>query len=193
MDGKVKVYGPGDNPPIEGVVPKAWRDGVTDENGQVERISYELCADHTAGALRRQEIWVVGAGRWRDPEEDLPSNFEDNRDVHYAALGKLLQAQEFVEDLKRRSAIEVVFYGKDGKLTGADQENVSMLALHLLQSCLIYINTLLLQRVLDDPVWTKKLTPEDRRGLNALFWTNVNPYGRFQLNMDTRLDLDLVG
>ena len=67
------------------------------------------------------------------------------------------------------SANEVVFYGKDGKLTGADQEHVevSMLALHLLQSCLVYINTLLLQRVLDDPAWAAKLTPEDRRGLNA--------------------------
>lgn len=569
VDSKVKVYGPGDNPPIEGVVPKAWRDGVTDENGQVERISYELCVlIALREALRRREIWVVGAGRWRDPEEDLPLNFEDNRDVHYAALGKPLQAQEFVEDLKRRhratldtlntamvkgttggvkittksgqpwitvpkleklpepqnlaalkaevarrwgtidlldmlkntdqftdftsefvsvatrealpkdklqrrllmclfalgtnmgiralvatgqhaedegalrrvrashitrenmrraivsvvnatfaardprwwgkatttasdskrfgswdsnlmtrfharygsngimiywhvekgrvciysqikdtsssevasmiegllrhctdaeieanytdthgasvvgfaftellgfrllprlknigaiklyspdapastwpqlskvivnrpinwdlitqqydqmvkyataprlgtaqaeqmlrrftkgggpknptylameelgrvvrtifagkfltsedlrreihgglqvvenwnSANEVVFYGKDGKLTGADQEHVevSMLALHLLQSCLVYINTLLLQRVLDDPVWAAKLTREDRRGLNALFWTNVNPYGRFQLDMDTRLDLGLT-
>jgi hypothetical protein len=57
---------------------------------------------------------------------------------------------------------------------------------------LVYINTLLLQRVLDDPAWAKKLTHEDRRALNALFWTNVNPYGRFQLDMDTRLDLDLA-
>jgi hypothetical protein len=31
-----------------------------------------------------------------------------------------------------------------------------------------------------------------RRALNALFWTNVNPYGRFQPDMDTRLDLDLA-
>jgi hypothetical protein len=67
-----------------------------------------------------------------------------------------------------------------------------MLALHLLQSCLVYINTLLLQRVLDDPKWTKRLAKEDRRALNALFWTHVNPYGRFQLDMDTRLDLDLA-
>jgi TnpA family transposase len=93
------------------------------------------------------------------------------------------------------SANEVVFYGKDGKLTGPDREHVevSMLALHLLQSCLVYINTLLLQRVLDDPTWAGKLTVEDRRALNALFWTNVNPYGRFQLDMDTRLNLDLAG
>jgi TnpA family transposase len=93
------------------------------------------------------------------------------------------------------SANEVVFYGKDGKLTGPDRETVevSMLALHLLQSSLVYINTLLLQRVLADPKWAKKLTEDDRRGLNALFWTNVNPYGKFRLDLDSRLNLDLAG
>jgi TnpA family transposase len=92
------------------------------------------------------------------------------------------------------SANEAIFYGKDGMLTGPDREHaeVSMLALHLLQSCLVYVNTLLLQKVLDDPAWAKRLTPEDRRGLNALFWSHVNPYGRFRLDMDTRLDLDLA-
>ncbi|MEV4249990.1 hypothetical protein AB0J63_42100 [Streptosporangium canum] len=29
----------------------------------------------------------------------------------------------------------------------------------------------------------------DRRGLTALFWPNVNPYGTFHLDMDKRLDL----
>ena len=65
-----------------------------------------------------------------------------------------------------------------------------MLALHLLQSSLVFINTLLIQRVLDDPVWEKRLTAEDRRALSALFWSHVNPYGRFRLDMGKRLDLD---
>jgi hypothetical protein len=33
------------------------------------------------------------------------------------------------------------------------------------------------------------LSDEDRRGLTALFWSNVNPYGTFRLDMDKRLDL----
>jgi Tn3 transposase DDE domain len=55
-----------------------------------------------------------------------------------------------------------------------------------------YVNPRLLQRVLDDPTWANRLTPEDRRALNALFWAHVNPYGRFRLDMTTRLDLDLA-
>ncbi|MFI9308791.1 hypothetical protein [Streptomyces triculaminicus] len=37
-------------------------------------------------ALRRREIWVPGANRWQNPEDDLPPDFEDNRDVHYEAI-----------------------------------------------------------------------------------------------------------
>ena len=48
-----------------------------------------------------------------------------------------------------------------------------MLALHLLQSALVHVNTPLLQRNLAEPAWAKKLTDEDRRGLPALFWSNI--------------------
>ncbi|MFE5028180.1 hypothetical protein ACFRAO_33945 [Streptomyces sp. NPDC056656] len=47
--------------------------------------------------------------------------------------------------------------------------------------------------VLTEPAWAKKLSDEDRRGLTALFWSNVNPYGTFRLDMDKRLDLGLTG
>ncbi len=85
----------------------------------------------------------------------------------------------------------VIFYGKDGDLTGPDREHaeVSMLALHLLQSALVHVNTLLLQAVLEDPEFHDLLDDIDRRALSPLFWTHINPYGRFHLDMDTRLDL----
>ncbi|MDN3057063.1 Tn3 family transposase [Streptomyces sp. SRF1] len=91
------------------------------------------------------------------------------------------------------SANTVLHYGKDGALTGPDKEHAetSMLALHLLQSSLVHINTLLLQQVLAEPAWASKLTDEDRRGLTALFWSNINPYGTFRLDMDKRLELPL--
>ncbi|WP_234437140.1 transposase [Streptomyces maremycinicus] len=91
------------------------------------------------------------------------------------------------------SANTVLHYGKDGALTGPDKEHAetSMLALHLLQSSLVHINTLLLQQVLAEPVWASRLTDEDRRGLTALFWSNINPYGTFHLDMDKRLELPL--
>jgi hypothetical protein len=50
-------------------------------------------------------------------------------------------------------------------------------------------NTLLLQQVLAEPAWAKKLSDEDQRGLTALCWSNINPYGTFLLDMDKRIDL----
>ena len=72
-----------------------------------------------------------------------------------------------------------LFYGKDGDLTGDDKEGqeVSMLALHLLQSSLVHVNTLLMQQVLAEPKWADLLTEADRRALSPLWWTHVNPYG----------------
>jgi TnpA family transposase len=84
-----------------------------------------------------------------------------------------------------------IYYGKDSDLTGPDREHaeVSMLALHLLQSSLVYVQTLLLQTVLEDPTFRDLMGENERRGLSALFWTNINPYGRFMLDMNRRLDL----
>lgn len=90
------------------------------------------------------------------------------------------------------SANGIVFYGKEDDFVGPDKEHqeVSMLALHLLQAALVHVNTLLVQRVLSEPAWAQRLTDEDRRGLTALFWSNVRPYGSF--DMDRRLDFDLA-
>ena len=88
---------------MEGVVPPEWREAVVDEKGCVERIPYELCVlSALRDAIRRREVWAVGARKWRNPEEDLPADFEENRDVHYGALGQPLDPTPFVEGLKGR-------------------------------------------------------------------------------------------
>lgn len=66
-----------------------------------------------------------------------------------------------------------------------------MLALHLLQAALVHVNTIV-QRVLADRAWAARLTDEDRRGLSPLFWAHVNPYGKFTLDMDRHLHLELA-
>jgi len=72
----------------------------------------------------------------------------------------------------------------------AEHVEVSALALHLLQSSLVLINTRLLDRVLEEPVWAQRMTKHDRRGLSPLFWSNVALYGRWHLDMDQRIDFD---
>ena len=92
------------------------------------------------------------------------------------------------------SANGFIFFGKGGEVASnrLDDQEVSVHALHLLQACLVYVNTLMLQRVLSEPEWMARMTPADRRGLTPLVWGHVSPYGAFDLDMDARLDLDAV-
>jgi Tn3 transposase DDE domain len=68
----------------------------------------------------------------------------------------------------------------------------TLLCLHLLQLSLVYINTLMIQQVLSQPEWMQRIQPEDLRGLTPLIYTHVNPYGRFQLDLKERLELDVL-
>jgi TnpA family transposase len=92
------------------------------------------------------------------------------------------------------SANSDLFYGSAGTLKGKDRESqeISMLALHLLQSALVFVNTLLIQNVLRDTDWAGRLTIADRRGLSPLFWTHANLYGRIDIDMDRHIDLGLA-
>ncbi len=88
-------------------------------------------------------------------------------------------------------ANDFVFFAKRGELASNRREDheVSMLSLHLLQNCLVYINTLMMQRILERPDWMRRMTPVDLRALTPLVWEHVNPYGRFELDMESRLAL----
>jgi TnpA family transposase len=82
------------------------------------------------------------------------------------------------------SANGFILYGKGGDIATNRREDqeLTMLSLHLLQLCLVYINTLMVQRILGEPHWKQRLTPEDRRGLTPLMYHHVTPYGLFRLN-----------
>jgi TnpA family transposase len=58
--------------------------------------------------LRCKEIWVTGAGRWCNPDEDLPKDFEARRGEHYGELRKPLDPREFVDQLREEMTAELV-------------------------------------------------------------------------------------
>ncbi|MEK4787976.1 MULTISPECIES: Tn3 family transposase [Bacillus] len=96
------TYNEADYIPIEGVVKPAWIDTVIDkETNRINRMNYEICVlQALRERLRCKEVWVVGADRYRNPEEDLPEDFEQNREKHYEALQKPLEAQTLIQELK---------------------------------------------------------------------------------------------
>jgi len=92
------------------------------------------------------------------------------------------------------SANAFIFYGKHSEIATnqlAEQE-LSVLSLHLLQICLVYVNTLMIQEVLAEEQWFTRLEQEDFRALTPLLYHHVNPYGLFELDMQSRLPLQMA-
>lgn len=86
-----------------------------------------------------------------------------------------------------------IFYGYSGEMATnqPSEQLLAVLSLHLLQVCLIYINTLMLQQVLSSPSWEGKLTQTDRRALTPLIYSHINPYGTFELDLGKRLKIEV--
>ncbi len=62
---------------------------------------YEICVwQALRDRLRCKEIWVVGADKWQNPDDDLPADFENCRLDHYAKLNQPLDPQIFVDALQ---------------------------------------------------------------------------------------------
>ncbi|QOI95902.1 Tn3 family transposase [Aeromonas salmonicida] len=92
------------------------------------------------------------------------------------------------------SANSFIFYGKGGEVATnrLEDQELSVLALHLLQISLVYVNTLMIQQVLNEPGWLSRMKVEDFRALTPLIYAHVNPYGIFELDMDTRLPIEMT-
>ena len=104
-EGEGRQYFRTDEIAIEGVIRPKWRDLVIEDapgGGQrINRINYEICVLQTLRErLRCKEIWVAGADRFRNPDEDLPAGFADRRAACYGRLGLPMQASDFVEGLR---------------------------------------------------------------------------------------------
>ncbi len=93
------------SPPLDGVVPSSWEDIVTEQDSageeRVNRLTYELSVLQTLRErVRTKEVWVVGAAHFRNPDDDLPRDFEQYRATYYADLHQPLSADEFITSLK---------------------------------------------------------------------------------------------
>ena len=83
-----------------------------------------------------------------------------------------------------------IFYGKGGEFASnrLESQELSVLSLHLLQICLVYVNTLMIQSVLAQEHWEKRLTARDLQAITPLIFSHVNPYGLFKLDMKERIE-----
>ena len=101
-----KYYRDEDEVPLEDVVSAAWLNEVVQitRSGKlrINRISYEMCVFQTLREqLRCRAVWVQGANRYRNPDDDLPADFARRRASYYEALQQPQDAEAFTNRLRQ--------------------------------------------------------------------------------------------
>ena len=88
----------------------------------------------------------------------------------------------------------LICYGQRGEFTtnSREEQEVRVLSLQLLQNCLMLINTILVERTVEQQKLWPQLKREDFRGLTPLFYNHINPYGTFSLDLARRSFLDVA-
>lgn len=100
LNHKGTTYPKGVKVPLKGIVPTDWMPHVVTGEGdsaKVIRTAYEICVlKALRDKLRCREIWVLGSRRYRDPEEDLPKDFEERKAYYYEQLEIPMDAKAYV-------------------------------------------------------------------------------------------------
>lgn len=91
------------------------------------------------------------------------------------------------------SASLFIFFGQRGVISSNNETDheLSILCLHLIQSSLVYINTLMMQQIIKEERYDKILTIEDKRAITPLFYHHVNQYGTYTLDMNERIPIEV--
>ncbi|EOQ01723.1 hypothetical protein IKC_06609 [Bacillus cereus VD184] len=111
-----------DTVPIEGVIQPKWRNIIIEVDSQgverVNRINYEIVVIQSLRTqLRCKEIWIEGANRYRNPDEDLPQDFEENKEEYFEALKIPLDVKPFIENIKllMREKLQMLHQGLESQ------------------------------------------------------------------------------
>ena len=111
VPGRVKCYATGERVPVDGIIPPELAELMYLGGGrrrQILRTVYECGVFQSLREkLRCKEIWVIGAEKWRNPDLDLPADFESNRAENYAKLRKPLDPRRFTDDMREELAAEL--------------------------------------------------------------------------------------
>jgi TnpA family transposase len=101
--------------PATNIIANKWRSMVMEEQNtlnesneiskdidtKINRINYEIAILETLhNLLDCKLIWVEGAYRYRDPEEDLPQDFDLRKEYYYKTLDLPMDPDDFIRQLQ---------------------------------------------------------------------------------------------
>ena len=89
-----------DSVPIEDVIKKG-QEGTVISEGRVKRIDYELSVlQNLRNKLRVRDLWISNGYKYRDPDYDLPKDFDEKKEKYCSILGKDIKERMDVLNIK---------------------------------------------------------------------------------------------
>ena len=83
-------------------------------NGKLKRICFEV---YLLKALVKyigcREIWVTGSSKHKNPDKDLPQDFEERKEEYFASLNLPVDSEEFAHDLQSSMESNLDLLNKD--------------------------------------------------------------------------------
>lgn len=105
--------------PLDGGVLPSWRATVLEEHDgdvRINRQYYELCVlQRLERAMKCKEVWVEGAYAFRNPSQDMPTNWTDDtqRTAYYGILKQPLEVTSFIDPLRARLTTALTQFNRD--------------------------------------------------------------------------------
>lgn len=178
--------------------------GFSNSNGRPVSVQDRRCAEERQRQTSKRFTLSARAGQGTMKREaadapELPRARrarEGRKDDLSLSLSRRVSSQtrdtrgfEHHRAVERRQPVR--FFGTRGKISTdrLEEQEVSVLSLHLLQSSLVYVNTLMIQQVLADPAWSSRMTSVDLSVLTPLIFHHINAYGSFDLDMESRIPI----
>ena len=92
--------------PIDNILTVQEKANVIElDQGQEQRVirkAYEyIILYQLQKRLKHKEVWIAGSLKYRNPDDDLPKDFTNNREEYYQKLGLPLSSETFVEQVKQ--------------------------------------------------------------------------------------------
>ena len=88
--------------PVNKVIKKCYRHLIVNDDGRVNRANYELALLYSLkDKLKVKEVWVGNSYKYRNPEEDLPQDFEAKKEHYFELVDKPLNGKRFTREIKQ--------------------------------------------------------------------------------------------
>lgn len=99
---------------INQVVKKSHRNKILADNNRVRRIDMELCVLYQLRKkLRAKEVWIKDGYKYRNPDDDLPQDFDKNKTKYCNIIKQPEKAEDFIGELKTNLKQSLFLFNKN--------------------------------------------------------------------------------